>query len=99
MGSLLNIGDYFFKFGFLFQNGKMMKPILLCLVVASVFAKPKGSIKLADAAKDTCKDDETLKVVSPGACRFYKEQGWCRDRRSEENMRRDCAKTCGFCAE
>merc|ERR1719447_675441 len=30
----------------------MIKLFLLCLVVAYVFAKPKGSIKLADAATD-----------------------------------------------
>merc|ERR1712055_288372 len=46
----------------LFQNGKMMKLILLCLVVAIVFAKPKGSIKLADPAKDVAQK-ETDKAV------------------------------------
>jgi len=40
----------------------MMKLILLCLVVAIVFAKPKGSIKLADPAKDVAQK-ETDKAV------------------------------------
>jgi len=39
-----------------------MKLILLCLVVAIVFAKPKGSIKLADPAKDVAQK-ETDKAV------------------------------------
>jgi len=39
-----------------------MKAILLCLVVASVFAKPKGYIELADAAKDVAQK-ETDKAV------------------------------------
>ena len=39
-----------------------MKLILLCLVVAIVFAKPKGSIKLADPAKDDAQK-ETDKAV------------------------------------
>merc|ERR1711887_10582 len=52
----------------LFQNGKMMKLILLCLVVAIVFAKPRGSLPIGwleeeatDAAKDAQK--ETDKAV------------------------------------
>jgi len=57
----------------LFQNGKMMKLILLCLVVAIVFAKPKGSLPIGwlddeatNAATDAAKDvaqKETDKAV------------------------------------
>jgi len=58
-----------------------MKAILLCLVVASVFAKPKGYIELADAAKDVAQK-ETDKAVEEARLAHVRQND-------------DCVKNCG----
>jgi len=83
-----------------------MKLILLCLV-ATVFAKPKGPIKLADAAKDVAeKETEREAMAGHGTddtCKDHIQGGtYCGEMKSAEKcndqiVRKSCAKTCGTC--
>jgi len=63
-----------------------MKLILLCLV-ATVFAKPKGPIKLADAAKDVAeKETEREAMAGHGdTCKDHIQGGtYCGEMKSAE---------------
>jgi len=87
-----------------------MKLILLCLV-ATVFAKPKGPIKLADEAKDVA-EKETEREAMAGheqntdtPCNDEQPEGDCVEWKNQRHcelyegyMRNNCAKTCGYCA-
>merc|ERR1712212_1462428 len=98
---------YFF-FKFCSNSGKMMKLILLLLVVATVFAKPKGSIKLADADAADVVQKETEATEQPKTCKDLEGASLCGYMKNnmggcngifEQFMIEGCAKTCVICTE